>query len=517
MNFSRSLVWPVGLLLYVLTLPAALSAAGTGLLGEYFDNKDLTVLKSTRIDPFVNFNWGSKSPDPSMAPDTFSIRWSGQVEAKFSEVYKFYTFTDDGVRLWVNGQLIINQWIDQKKENIGTLALVAGQRYNIKMEFYENGAGALAQLSWSSPSQPKQIIPTSQLYTSAVAPQPASTTLTSTSTTNFDWQTATPKSQGFNSSKLEIMRDVLATRSTNALLIIRNDRIVTEWYAPGFSRTKRHSVASAAKGLAGGMALALALNDGRIKTDDLASKYIAKWRTDPVKSKIRIKHLAAHMSGVEDADGPEQWKQDFWQRIPDPFSVAINQAPIMFPPGSNFAYSNPGIAALGYSVTASIKGTTQSDIRSLLQKRIMEPIGVPASEWTMGYGTTYSLDGLKLQATWGGASYSAGAVAKVGRLVLRKGNWEGKQLIASAWATQMVTPVDKRFHAALCWFTNSLSDWRALPRDAFATAGSGHNLLLVIPSLKLIVVRLGHRLMSEEDFWLGLEEFLFEPLMNAMS
>src|SRR5438093_1109448 len=84
---------------------------------------------------------------------------------------------------------------------------------------------------------------------SAAGPLPISE-----STAGFNWQTATPESQGINRSKLEIMLDVLASRNTKAVLIIRNDRVVTEWYAPGFSRTERHHVASAAKGLAGGMA-----------------------------------------------------------------------------------------------------------------------------------------------------------------------------------------------------------------------------------------------------------------------
>jgi CubicO group peptidase (beta-lactamase class C family) len=511
MRVSKGLAWSACLLLFVLAQSTSVSAAGTGLLGEYYDNKDLTVFKATRIDPTINFSWGLKSPDPVVGTDTFSVRWTGQVEARFSEIYKFYTFTDDGVRLWINGQLIINQWIDQKKENSGSITLVAGQRYNIKMEFYENGSGATAQLSWSSPSQSKQIIPQSQLYATAGTtppPPPGS---------SFSWQSATPESQGINRSKLEIMVNVLASRSTKGLMIIRNDRVVSEWYASGSSATQRLGVASAAKGLAGGMALLVALNDGRIGTEDLGSKYIARWRTDSMKSKIRIKHLAAHTSGVEDADGPEPWKQAFWNRIPDPFSVAINQAPVLFSPGSNLAYSNPGIAALDYALTASLKGTAQSDILTILQKRIMEPIGIPASEWSIGYGKAYSLDGLKLYATWGGASYTARAMARVGRLMLRKGNWEGRQLVGSAWATRMVAQVDARFGSGLCWFNNAVSDWSALPRDAYATAGSGHNVLLVVPSLNLIVVRLGSRLMDDTDFWLGLEEYLFEPLMGSLT
>jgi hypothetical protein len=138
---------------------------GTGLKGEYYDNSDFTNLKLTRVDPSINFSWGSSSPDPSIGPDTFSVRWTGQVQPRYSEIYTFYTKTDDGVRLWVNGTLLIDKWVPQSPtEWKASLSLMAGQKYNIKMEYYENTRGATAQLSWSSISQSKQIIPRTQLY-----------------------------------------------------------------------------------------------------------------------------------------------------------------------------------------------------------------------------------------------------------------------------------------------------------------------------------------------------------------
>lgn len=140
-------------------------ATGTGLKGEYYDNQDFTVLKLTRVDATVNFAWGNGSPHASVASDTFSVRWTGQVQAQYSQSYTFYTTSDDGVRLWINGQLIINNWTDHgPTENSGTITLVANQRYDIKMEYYENGGGAVAKLSWSSASQPKQVIPQSRLF-----------------------------------------------------------------------------------------------------------------------------------------------------------------------------------------------------------------------------------------------------------------------------------------------------------------------------------------------------------------
>jgi hypothetical protein len=97
--------------------------------------------------------------------NTFSARWTGQVEAPASETVTFYTVSDDGVRLWVNGQQIINNWTNHSAtENSGTIALTAGQRYDIRMEYYENTGSAVARVQWSSPSTAKQGIPQTQLY-----------------------------------------------------------------------------------------------------------------------------------------------------------------------------------------------------------------------------------------------------------------------------------------------------------------------------------------------------------------
>ncbi len=143
---------------------------GAGLVGTYYNNMDFTAMVLSRTDATVNFNWGTGSPDPSIGADTFSVRWRGQVEASFSEVYTFYTESDDGIRLWINGQLIINNWTDHAPtENSGVITLAAGGKYDVQMDFYENGGGAVARLSYSSASTPKQIVPQGQLF----LPQPA--------------------------------------------------------------------------------------------------------------------------------------------------------------------------------------------------------------------------------------------------------------------------------------------------------------------------------------------------------
>jgi hypothetical protein len=151
-------------------LNSSVIGTGTGLLGAYYSNHVASAPYTgaptlVRTDATVNFNWGNGSPDPRISVDSFTAKWTGSVQPQFNETYTFYTTLDDGGRLWVNGVLIIDHWQDQAPtEWTGSIALSAGQRYNIEMDYYENGGGAVATLSWSSPSTAKAIIPQSQLY-----------------------------------------------------------------------------------------------------------------------------------------------------------------------------------------------------------------------------------------------------------------------------------------------------------------------------------------------------------------
>ena len=126
---------------------------GTGLVGNYWSDTTAATLSSpsfsvppslVRTDATVNFDWGVGSPDSSISIDTFTARWIGSVQPQFSETYTFYTRVDDGVRLWVNGQLIIDRWMDQAPTTwSGSIALKAQQLYNVRMDYYENGGGAV--------------------------------------------------------------------------------------------------------------------------------------------------------------------------------------------------------------------------------------------------------------------------------------------------------------------------------------------------------------------------------------
>lgn len=348
------------------------------------------------------------------------------------------------------------------------------------------------------------------------------------------WETASPESKGVSRATLDAMRDVLAARRTKTFLVARHGKIIYEWYAPDWNASKRHYTASLAKALVGGTSLLLALDDGRLRADDAASDYIPAWRNHPLKSKITIRHLATHSSGIEDAEQDDishmelpGWKGAFWKREPDPFSVAVEQAPVVFAPGTQYAYSNPGMAALAYAVTATLDGT---DIRALLKERVMEPLGIPDSDWSAGYGATYEVDGLKLVANWGGGDFTARAVARIGQWMIQRGEWKGRQLVSPELAQEVVsnagTPIPPRPPGnpqpacGLGWYTNFDGVWQAVPRDAFAGAGAGNQVMLVVPSLDLVVVRNGALLADASQdgmFWGGIERYLFNPLMEAVA
>ena len=139
---------------------------GEGLQATYFSDRNLTNPVLERTDAQVNFFWGQDSPAPNVEADTFSTRWSGYVVPEHSETYEFQTFADDGVRLKINDQLLIDDWNQHApKTQTGSIDLEAGKAYPITLEYFENQGSAVSQLSWSSPSQQLEVIPQSQLFT----------------------------------------------------------------------------------------------------------------------------------------------------------------------------------------------------------------------------------------------------------------------------------------------------------------------------------------------------------------
>jgi len=162
-------------------------SSGDGLLATYYDNDDFTGASLTRVDPNINFEFSSGSPDPAIAADTFSARWTGKMTPRFSEDYVFSAFIDDGFSLWIDldnngsfddeGELILDFFSTNGRREVvsAPVALQAGQLYNIKADYREATGFATVALSWSSFSEPKSVIPQSQLFANAPFNQTVST------------------------------------------------------------------------------------------------------------------------------------------------------------------------------------------------------------------------------------------------------------------------------------------------------------------------------------------------------
>lgn len=137
-----------------------LTSPDQGLDVEYFENPDLSGLYYRRIETNINHTFSGQPPLPGMGPDTFSIRWTGLIKAPVSGNYTFSLLADDGVRLWINDQLLIDAWFDQNlTRRSASIPLNAGVAYRLKLEYYNQDARGAVKLRWAYPGQSEQVIP----------------------------------------------------------------------------------------------------------------------------------------------------------------------------------------------------------------------------------------------------------------------------------------------------------------------------------------------------------------------
>jgi len=150
--------------------------SGSGLLGSYCNrdwSNETTPCDAnpdaTRIDATVDFRTSDGDwPAPGIDEDTFSVRWTGQIQAKYTEDYTFHALHDDGVRVWVDGTLVIDNYRDQDDawtDSNNPVSLQRGQKYDTVIEYYENAGDQDMVLGWSSASTPwRTVVPEAQLY-----------------------------------------------------------------------------------------------------------------------------------------------------------------------------------------------------------------------------------------------------------------------------------------------------------------------------------------------------------------
>ena len=154
----------------MLTNPALAPGSGDGLLGTYYDGTAFQGTSYPRIDAQVDFDWHANAPIPEIGTDYCSIRWTGQIEPRYDGDYVFTLVANDGVRLWIGGALVIDDWSLGDGERSSTnVYLTNEQRYDIVLEYFEQTLDANIQLQWQFATLPKEVVPQSQLYTGLVS------------------------------------------------------------------------------------------------------------------------------------------------------------------------------------------------------------------------------------------------------------------------------------------------------------------------------------------------------------
>lgn len=286
-------------------------------------------------------------------------------------------------------------------------------------------------------------------------------------------------------------------------VVIRNGYMVKEFHTFNVLNHTRFDIWSGTKSFTG-TAWGLLLNDSRngrlpkgrqVDLESPAYGFIPEGfpLTDPLKEKILVKHLLSMTSGLTGEDAgvigmPTSTDCGSFEhalgRCPNRYGRWVDK--LAAEPGKKWSYSDAGMCHLAL-MFANIAGMEMAEY---LQKRVFEPIGIENASWDVQGGSGFIGPHTNAHT---GIHISARELARFGYLMLRKGIWEGKELIP-AWWTELATRSSQELvadYGYTWWVNTSGSCWPGLPRDAFALMGYRSNKCYIIPSLDLVVARVG--------------------------
>ncbi|MBC7327267.1 glycoside hydrolase family 3 C-terminal domain-containing protein [bacterium] len=196
-----------------------------GLRAEYFSNPYLDGSPTLiRIDQNIDFDWGTGAPAPNFPSENFSVRWTGKLIPPETRTYEIYARTDDGVRLWIDDQLLIDTWHDRAAStDRARIRLEAGKEYNIKMEYYEHSGFAVAQLGWD---YGKKELP-SGIYEAAEAARNSDVAVVFVGIVEGEGQDrANINLPGFQE---ELIKEVVKTGTPTVVVIIAGSAVTGDW------------------------------------------------------------------------------------------------------------------------------------------------------------------------------------------------------------------------------------------------------------------------------------------------
>ena len=317
-----------------------------------------------------------------------------------------------------------------------------------------------------------------------------------------DWTEAAPESQGMDSAKLREALDWLAAHTgangTTETVVIRHGVMV--WKGPNIER--KHSVWSCTKGLTS-TAFGLLLEDGKCSLETPAKDILPA--LIPAYGDVRLRHFLTMTSGYDGQGG----SYDKHEGSADANALVPPLAPF-FPPGAKFRYWDEAMMQFGSALTA-VAGEPLPDY---LKRRIFDPIGMKTWTWEKAGAVP----------NWtGGFSTTARDLARFGLLFLRRGSWNGKQLVDPSWverATSVQVPASMPFDPISSrqegpgvygynWWVNA---WPGAPPRTFAACGFNNNQCFVVPEWDLVFVRMGTDGNVDRKVWGS----FFEKLATAI-
>ncbi len=141
------------------TPPARANGRVGGLKGEYFNGPNFERKAHTQVDRQIDFNWFGQSPAPGVQAEYFSVRWTGKLYAPVGGKYRFTATVDDGVRIWVGGKKVIDEWRKQDDTRfVGEISLAANRLYDLRVEYYNDWKGSVISVFWEPPTEKKTFL-----------------------------------------------------------------------------------------------------------------------------------------------------------------------------------------------------------------------------------------------------------------------------------------------------------------------------------------------------------------------
>jgi CubicO group peptidase (beta-lactamase class C family) len=311
---------------------------------------------------------------------------------------------------------------------------------------------------------------------------------------------------GLDGARLDALlqrQDHLYPDESSAIVIIRHGFLVREHYTYNVLIPTRFDIWSGTKSFTGA-AWGLVLGDSRqgrlpsgrrLDLDSPAYEFIPEGYplTDPRKERILVRHLLTMTSGIAGQSQGQQGMPTASDR--EPFEYALGRSPnrygkwadqLVCEPGTVWGYSDPGFAHLAL-IFAHVTGKEMADV---LHERVLGPIGIENLSWDVQGGSGFMGPHTNAHT---GIHVSARELARFGYLMLHRGEWAGRQLLPAWWlemATRSSQAINPRY--GYTWWVNTTGvQWPDLPRDAYGLVGYRSNCCYIIPSLDLVLARVG--------------------------